>query len=439
MNFGSIGRRYFLFFLVYILILDLVATIQFSFMTQAELRLSPYVIHSIIGCLSGLMIAVLYERLRESQEFLKAVIANSKEGVAVFDNKLKCRVWNNLMEEITGIPAAGVIGKRCFDFHLDLPKQEMEDLLKQTLAGNSVSSEHSDKSYPYQKPKSQEKGWISPMFSQLVSIDGRVLGVVVTLSDTTQRRTIIDKLVQSQRMEAIGQMASGIAHDFNNILTGIMGFADLAIHEIGESNKARHYVEGIKQASERAGGLTRQLLAFSRHRVLDPQVLDVENMINGLHALLNRLIGEDIEFSTRLAEDVGCVRLDRSQFEQLLINLIVNARDAISDTGSIVVEAQSVNISADDELLIGDSPKPPGLYVKISVSDTGCGMDTEVKHKIFEPFFTTKDGDRGTGLGMTTVLRIVEEAGGAVIIDSELGQGTTVSAYLPRVATESRE
>jgi two-component system cell cycle sensor histidine kinase/response regulator CckA len=245
--------------------------------------------------------------------------------------------------------------------------------------------------------------------------------------DALQERD--DQLRQSQKMEAIGQLAGGVAHDFNNLLTIINVHTDLLLGQMGQADPLRGDVEEIARAATRAASLTRQLLTFSRKQVVQPQVLDMVRVARGVEPMLRRLIGEDVEFDTRVADTVSPVLADEHEVEQVLINLVVNARDAMPQGGRLTVEV--ANGSVDEELCARHPSLRPGNYAVLTVSDSGMGMTTETMARAFEPFFTTKEPGRGTGLGLSTVYGIVKQCGGGITVDSEPGSGTTIRVYLP--------
>ncbi len=235
-------------------------------------------------------------------------------------------------------------------------------------------------------------------------------------------------------METIGRLASGLAHDFNNLLTAILGHCDILLRRLSEEDPTRKGIEEIRSAGERAAGLTRQLLAYSRRQVLKPQVIDLNASMTSMIPLLRRLIGEDIELLPTLESDLGHVEADPSQIEQVIMNLVVNARDSMPRGGSLVVETS--NAELDETFAKRHAPTRPGRYVMLAVSDTGSGMDEETRARIFEPFFTTKQLGKGTGLGLATVYGIVKQSGGYIWVYSEPGMGSTFKIYLPSVEAE---
>jgi len=255
--------------------------------------------------------------------------------------------------------------------------------------------------------------------------------VMASIIDTTERRHLEQQLRQGQKMEAIGKLAGGVAHDFNNIVTIITGYSDLLLSRIGPEDPMRRELEQIKKAGDRAHSLTRQLLAFSRRQMLQPKVLDLNAVVTNLEPMLQRLIGENIELATVMKPGLGQVRADPGLIEQVIMNLAINARDAMPQGGKLLIESD--NVVLDEAYARLHLPTQPGSYVCLAVSDTGCGMDEATQSRIFEPFFTTKDKGKGTGLGLSTVYGIVKQSGGYIWVYSERGQGTTFKIYLPRV------
>lgn len=262
---------------------------------------------------------------------------------------------------------------------------------------------------------------------------GRRVRLVVA-QDISERRLLESQLRQSQKMEAVGRLAGGVAHDFNNLLMVIKGHTELLLNALDPSQQITRKIEQIDRSADRAAALTRQLLAFSRMQVLQPQIININSVVEEMGKLLPRLIGEDIELLIRADEDLGTVRADASQMEQVIMNLAVNARDAMPNGGKLVIE--TANTDLEHGYTLSHPLMKPGPYVQLVVTDSGTGMDADTQAHIFEPFFTTKDKGKGTGLGLATVYGIVKQSGGFIWVYSEVGQGTSFKIYLPRLDQE---
>jgi len=267
---------------------------------------------------------------------------------------------------------------------------------------------------------------------RVVSAPGESQGVLeVIAEDVTERRALEEQFRQAQKMEAVGRLAGGVAHDFNNLLMVVSGYTEVLLENTDHSSAMYPKIEAIQQATDRATTLTRQLLAFSRKQLLELKVVDMNAIVADMERLLRPLIGEDIELITRLSSNLGRTRADAGQIEQVIMNLVVNSKDAMANGGKISL--QTANVNLDDDWRREYSYIKPGPYVMLSVSDNGQGMDKETQSRIFEPFFTTKEKGKGTGLGLSTVYGIVKQSGGYIFAQSEIGKGTTFQIYFPRV------
>lgn len=299
------------------------------------------------------------------------------------------------------------------------------------LSEQSVERDKAEAALRHSEAQFRQLYGEAPIGYHEVDAEGRVTGLRTTVQDITERKALEQQLQESQKMEAIGRLAGGVAHDFNNLLTAISGYSELVLKRLDPASPTYQDVDQIYRAASRASSLTRQLLAFSRRQVLQARLLDLNAIVSEMSGLLRRLIGEDIALATALEPGLGKVKADRGQIEQVILNLIVNARDAMPNGGKVTVETRNYDPS--------DSPPgkhfdlQPGSYVVLSVSDTGTGMDSRVQAQLFEPFFTTKEPGKGTGLGLSTVYGIVRQSGGHIAFNSSPGQGTKFDVYLLRV------
>jgi PAS domain S-box-containing protein len=358
-------------------------------------------------------------------------------GYVELDTEGRITQVNRTELAMLGYTAEEMIGQPIWKFNVE------EEESRQTLTAKLSGSMQTGK--PFERTYKRKDGTILQVLiddSVIRDAEGRVTGIHAIIQDITERKRteeemakLQEELRQSQKMEAIGRLAGGIAHDFNNLLTVIRGYSQLSIIELKEGDPLKGNIEEIQKASQRAVDLTRQLLAFSRRQILDFKVLDLNMLLQDLDKMLRRILGEDIELIYRLAEDLGKVKTDPGQFEQVILNLAVNARDAMPSGGKLIIE--TANVELDETYARTHIGATPGHYVMVSVSDTGYGMSPGVKEHIFEPFFTTKEKGKGTGLGLSTVYGIVKQSGGYIWADSEPGCGTTFKIYLPRVEEEA--
>jgi len=284
--------------------------------------------------------------------------------------------------------------------------------------------------HEYQAPRRDGSPvWLIGNFSLLDGGGGEEI-LLGTIFDMTERRRLEEQLLQAQKMEAVGRLAGGIAHDFNNLLTAVSGYTELLLGRLPEGDAGREHALEIRHAGQRAAALTQQLLAFSRRQVLEPRVLDLNTVISDMEKMLRRVIGEDVELTASLDQSLWRTRADPSQIEQAILNLVVNARDAMPRGGRLTIE--TANVELDENYGDRYASFKPGPHVMLAVSDTGVGMNAELQARLFEPFFTTKELGKGTGLGLSTTYGIVKQSGGSIWVYSEPGQGTTFKIYLPR-------
>jgi two-component system cell cycle sensor histidine kinase/response regulator CckA len=357
---------------------------------------------------------------------LVSIIDSSDDAIVSKDLDGTVRSWNAAAERIFGYAATEMVGYSIFKLIPPELHDEERVLLARIRAGEHIAHYETER-----VRKDGQRIRISLTLSPLRDSGGRLIGASVIKRDVTGQRALEIQLQQALRMEAVGRLAGGIAHDFNNLLTVIGGLTTLTLNRLPEGSRERRDLDQVAKAADRATALTRQLLTFSRRQITTVEVLDPVGIIHGMESLLRRLIGEHIALRTVVAHDVGRVRGNRAQLEQIVMNLALNARDAMPGGGTLTIEAENVRVTghfAQEQLRL-----TPGLYVVLSVSDTGAGMDAVTQASIFEPFFTTKAHGEGTGLGLATVYAIVQQTGGAIYVYSELGHGSVFKVYLPRV------
>jgi two-component system, cell cycle sensor histidine kinase and response regulator CckA len=364
------------------------------------------------------------EAMRETNRSLRALIDAFPLAVVTLDADSRVTGWNPAAERLLGWAEAEVLGR---PYPLVLPEQEAEHraMLRAALDGQSFDGREVRRQRRDGRPV--DLAFWSARLHESEHDAEHVVGVYI---DITERKQLEEQLRQSQKMEAVGRLAGGIAHDFNNLLTAVKGNAEMLLFdELAPATAAG--LEEIRRAAIRAAGLTRQLLAFSRKQVLQPEVLDLNGAIREMHSMLRRLIGEDIELSATLDPALGAIRADPGQVEQVILNLVVNARDAMPTGGVLEFDTRNVELSAHAAARLGGLA--PGRYARLTVTDTGHGMDPATRLRVFEPFFTTKEQGKGTGLGLSTVFGIVQQSGGHVGVQSEPGRGSVFHVYLPCV------
>jgi two-component system cell cycle sensor histidine kinase/response regulator CckA len=368
------------------------------------------------------------ERKRREDDLsrLAAVVESSYDAIIGLTPEGIILTWNRGAERIFGYSAEEAIGQSIL--FLSPPNLPVESPTFLEKVGRADAVEH------FETLRAKKDGThiqIALTLSPIKNSDGQVVGVSGVARDITESKHLEEMLRKAQKMEGIGLLAGGIAHDFNNLLSVIIGYSEILLDGTHLDTKMHSQCEEIKKAGDRAASLTRQLLAFSRQQILAPKVLNLNTVVLETGKMLKRLIGEDIEFRTTLDPTLGSVKADPGQIEQVIMNLVVNARDAIPEGGKIVIETS--NAELDDKYAIRHPPSIAGRYALLAVSDTGIGMDEETRSHIFEPFFTTKELGKGTGLGLSTVYGIVKQSGGFIWVYSEIGHGTIFKVYLPRV------
>jgi PAS domain S-box-containing protein len=362
--------------------------------------------------------------------FLRAVVDTIPSFVFAKDRAGRFTLANRFMADAYGTTPAALIGKT--DTELTANAAEVEAFRRADLV---VMDSGEDLVIP-EEPITDMSGqvrWLRTVKRFLVSPDGRDQVLCVSV-DITEHRRMEEQLRQAQKMDAVGQLAGGVAHDFNNVLTVITAYSQMVLEVCGEDDPRRADLTEIRKAAERGAALTRQLLAFSRKQIVQPRAIDLNGVIVEAEKMLRRVLVEEVALVTRLDPNLGAVRADPGQVEQVLMNLVLNARDAIRGSGRITIETAAITLTADQ--LDRHLGALPGAYALLAVTDTGSGMDRATQERVFEPFFTTKERGRGTGLGLSTVYGIAKQSGGDIWVYSEPGHGTTIKIYLPLTDTE---
>jgi PAS domain S-box-containing protein len=384
-----------------------------------QINLGRSVADQVAGALSRIQLQQQYRQL-------STAIEQTAENVVITDEIGTILYVNPAFEQTSGYSRAEVLGQNPRLLKSGRQPIAFYRQLWQTIntgqvwQGRLINKKKDGSLYT-------EEATISPIRNE----QGAIVNYVAVKRDVTRELKLEEQYHQAQKMEAIGLLAGGIAHDFNNILTGINGFAELLYQELPPHSSQQEDVAKILKGGQRAAELVRQLLAFSRKQIIEPKVVNLNSLVGDLERTLLRLIGEHIQLTTRLAPQLGSIKADPAQLEQIMLNLAINARDAMPNGGQLKFE--TANVTLMDEDVSGQLELQPGEFVRLTVSDTGIGMSAEVKAHLFEPFFTTKELGRGTGLGLATVYGIVKQNRGSIWVDSEPGQGATFQIYLPRV------
>ena len=364
--------------------------------------------------------------LKASEDYHRTILENIGDAVFVADGAGRFLDVNPRACDLTGYSREELLRLSVADTYPPPQRNEARDRIAEVTAGVTTVRE---------RPLLRKDGTVFTVeINARLLPDGRILG---TVRDVTERRQLELQLRQAQKMEAIGRLAGGVAHDFNNVLTAVFGYVDLLREELPQDSDAQKDLSEVRKAAERAASLTRQLLAFSRQQVLEPVVLELNELVTDFEKMLRRVIGEDVELRLALGAEVGNVRADPGQLHQVIMNLVVIARDAMPTGGKLTLETANAELTS----VYAELHKPvvPGPYVMLAVSDTGTGMTPEIQARIFEPFFTTKEKGKGTGLGLSTVYGIVKQSEGYVWVYSEPSKGTTFKVYLPRVDAAADE
>ncbi|MGA8764683.1 MAG: ATP-binding protein [Candidatus Sulfotelmatobacter sp.] len=390
------------------------------------IRLSLFVIVALLICWLNAALRSAQEGMRRSEINFRSLVTNAPYGICRCDAAGQLLHSNPALQTMLGYPAKELAGRHLGGLYADTHQWfQLADYLRAGAPFNGLIVEWKRK---------DETPIVVRVSGRAVSdgAKGRVFELYA--EDVTERRALEQQLRQSQKMEAIGRLAGGIAHDFNNLLMVILGYSEFLLERLGPEPALRTPAQEIAGAAQRASTLTRQLLAFSRKQMLAPRILDLNGVVTENFKMLTRMIGEDIDLVMVPGSELGAVRADAGQIEQVIMNLAVNARDAMPSGGKLTLETS--NVSLDEDYARFHAPLQPGNYVMLAISDTGAGMDSETQSHIFEPFFTTK-GTKGTGLGLSTVYGIIKQSGGYIWVYSEPGKGTTFKIYLPRIAEKT--
>ncbi|HVP45964.1 MAG TPA: PAS domain S-box protein [Bryobacteraceae bacterium] len=372
-----------------------------------------------------LQMAEQQEHLREANQWLQTVIEAAPFAIVAVDPAGIVRSWNTAAESMFGWTSAEVAG-RIPPFVTNEQREEFHNKIERASRGELLSR--------LERRRQRKDGgvidvaiWAAPLRDAM----GSTISVILAITDISEHKKLEEQLRHSQKMEAVGRLAGGVAHDFNNLLTIINGYGHMMLSTLNPQDRLRSHAEQILKAGNQAAALTSQLLAFSRRQMIQPKPVDLNHVVTNLEKMLRRVIGEDIVLHTLLSEDLDCVKADPNQMEQVLINLVANARDAMPHGGALTISTRNVTLEA--PFGCEGNEIPPGGYVELAVSDTGEGMDEETRSHLFEPFFTTKERGKGTGLGLSSVYGSVRQNGGGIVVNSERGRGAEFLIYLPQI------
>jgi PAS domain S-box-containing protein len=392
----------------------------------AIIRLSLFFIVAMLICWLNAALRASQENLRRSEANFRSLVTNAPYGICRCDSTGKILDANPAFLRLLGLATTGeLVGQHIFSLYAENDQWfALADFLRSAEPFKGLSAEWKRKDATTTVVRISGRSVID-------GGDGRTVFELFA-EDVTERRALEQQLRQSQKMESIGRLAGGIAHDFNNLLMVISGYSEFLLERLGAEPHLRGPAQEIAGAAERASSLTRQLLAFSRKQMLAPRIVNLNDVATENIKMLTRMIGEDIDLVMVPGPNLWSVRADAGQIDQVIMNLAVNARDAMASGGKLTIETS--NVTLDEDYARSHAPLPAGDYVMVAISDTGDGMDNETQSHIFEPFFTTK-GTKGTGLGLSTVYGIIKQSGGYIWVHSELGRGTTFKIYLPRVAS----
>ncbi len=366
------------------------------------------------------------KRAEEEIRKLSQAVEQSPASVVITDLEGNLEYVNQKFSEVTGYSFEEVKGMNPRILNSgETPRQQYKELWETITSGLVWNGQF------HNKKKNGELFWEDAMISPIFNNKNKITHYLGIKEDITEKKELEEQFRQSQKMEAIGQLAGGVAHDFNNLLTVINGYTELVLTRLDRLDPSFDQVQQIKQAGHRASTLTRQLLAFSRRQILQPKVLDANHLLQNMEKMLHRVIGENIDLITIYFKNLGKINADPGQIEQVILNLVVNARDAMPSGGKLTVETMNVRLT--DEFVRRHKGATTGWFVMLAVTDTGSGMDEETQSRIFEPFYTTKGIGKGTGLGLSTVYGIVKQSGGSIWVYSEPGAGTSIKVYIPLI------